>query len=79
MSATSLLCKGQTMPKVVVIKERCKACELCITFCPQECLALGDEINSAGFYPVELTNEDDCKSCAICSDMCPDMALEVYK
>ncbi len=67
------------MPKVVVYKERCKACELCISFCPQECLALGAEINSSGFYAVELINEDDCKSCAICADMCPDMALEIYK
>lgn len=67
------------MAKVIVIKERCKQCELCKNFCNQECLAVGGELNAAGYYAIEFINPDHCKGCGLCADMCPDMALEVYK
>ena len=67
------------MSKVVIEKDRCKACELCVTFCPQKCLAPGDELNSSGYFAVCFTAPGGCKGCAICADMCPDMAIEVWK
>jgi len=67
------------MSKLVVNSDRCKACELCVTFCPQECLAPGEELNASGYYAVRVVKPEECKGCGICVDMCPDMALEVWK
>ncbi len=67
------------MAKVVIDKERCKQCELCIAFCNKECLGPGDEMNSAGYFAVCVVNAEDCKGCGLCAEMCPDTAIEVYK
>ena len=66
--------------KVVVDDERCKGCNLCVTACPNDALALSKtRYNSRGLAIVELVNNDACTSCGICSKICPDVALEVYK
>ena len=67
------------MGKVEIDKERCKSCELCITFCNKECLAIGDEMNTSGYLVVSVVNADDCKGCGLCGEMCPDTAITVYK
>ena len=67
------------MPKVVIAIERCKACELCAHYCPQECLAPGEELNASGYFAMACKKPEGCKGCAICADMCPDMAIEVWK
>jgi 2-oxoglutarate ferredoxin oxidoreductase subunit delta len=67
------------MPKIVIDKERCKACELCITYCNQECLALGQDMNAAGYFAATFVNQEKCKGCALCAEMCPDMAIQVWK
>lgn len=71
--------RQREMPYVKIDKERCKACELCVTFCSQECLALGEEMNSAGYPAVTFVRPEKCKGCALCAEMCPDMAIEVWK
>lgn len=65
------------MPKAVIHKERCKACELCIHFCPQKIIAQGNELNSMGYHPVVITEEDKCTGCARCALICPDIAIEI--
>ncbi len=67
------------MSKVEITKERCKGCELCITFCKQECLSVGTEINNGGYYVVVFDKEEDCIGCGLCAEMCPDMVIKVYK
>ena len=67
------------MPKVIINKERCKQCELCMTFCNRECLALGDEMNAAGHFAVWVMDPDSCNGCGLCAEMCPDLAIEVWK
>ena len=67
------------MSKVVIDQERCKACELCVTFCNQECLALGGEMNSAGYFAVSFLKPETCKGCGLCAEMCPDLAIQVWK
>jgi len=67
------------MAKVEINKERCKGCELCMTFCKQECLAVGKEINKGGYYVVVFNNSEECIGCGLCAEMCPDMVLQVYK
>lgn len=66
---------------VVVTRERCKGCKICIEVCPQKILALEEKINSHGYQPVQVVPElrDKCTCCAFCAVMCPDAALEVER
>ncbi len=57
----------------------CKGCELCISACPQDVLALDMErLTPKGYHPVELTGEG-CTGCAICALVCPEAALTIYR
>jgi 2-oxoglutarate ferredoxin oxidoreductase subunit delta len=35
--------------KIEINQELCKGCELCISFCPKECITLSDQFNAAGY------------------------------
>jgi len=60
--------------------ERCKGCELCISSCPTNCLALNtSDTNSHGLHYAYLKEEDDCIACMNCSVICPDAAITVYR
>ncbi|HHY33635.1 MAG TPA: 4Fe-4S binding protein [Firmicutes bacterium] len=67
------------MPKVVFNEERCKGCELCVTFCPRKALTMAEHFNSKGFHPATITDEERCNSCTACARMCPEVAIEVYR
>lgn len=67
------------MPKVIIDSEKCKACQLCIEFCPKKCLGIGDELNSRGFHPAAVLVPANCTGCRICALMCPDVCIEVYR
>ena len=79
LSLLRSLFKEKRMPKVEIEKDRCKACELCVSFCNKECLAIGEDMNSAGYFAVEFVNAEECTGCGLCAEMCPDMAIEVWK
>jgi 2-oxoglutarate ferredoxin oxidoreductase subunit delta len=68
---------------IVVDRELCKGCYLCLTFCPRQRIRVSKELNQKGYYPIEFQNSDDpkekCTGCAICATMCPDVAIEVYR
>ena len=65
--------------KVEVEFQRCKACGLCVHYCPQGCFALGTELNHLGAAPVRFQEEPVCTACGICAVVCPDLALQVWK
>ena len=67
------------MAKVIIKQEVCKGCALCVGACPQGVLAIGDQVNSKGYYYAVLVEPIKCTGCALCAIMCPDVALEVYK
>lgn len=57
----------------------CKGCELCVSSCPQEVLALDlDNLTPKGYHPVYLKSEG-CTGCVICAIVCPEAALTVYR
>jgi len=62
---------------VVVSKEYCKSCGLCINICPAKVLAVSREINLLGYNPVEVVNPENCRECGFCYLVCPDAALTV--
>jgi 2-oxoglutarate ferredoxin oxidoreductase subunit delta len=67
------------VPRIVVDESRCKACTLCILFCPREILGPAPHTNEFGYHPVEMTDESKCTGCRICALMCPDVAITVCK
>ena len=64
--------------KVVIDRERCKGCHLCIDVCPVKVLGIDEEPNSWGYYPAKLV-KDNCIACGSCYLVCPDVAITVYK
>lgn len=67
------------MAKVVFNEDRCKGCELCVTFCPKKILVMADHFNSRGFHPATMAHEELCNACTFCARMCPEVAIEVYR
>lgn len=66
--------------RVSFFYDSCKACGLCIHFCPRNILDFDeDTINPLGFHPVIVVKPEECTGCAICALMCPDLVIEVEK
>jgi len=69
------------MPKgtVIIDKERCKGCGLCLLFCPQDVLGYSTEHNLSSYNFVCMKAPERCTGCALCAQTCPDIAIEVYR
>ncbi len=63
---------------VVINIEKCKGCEVCLTACPNEVLALSNEVNSKGYHYAMKVNAE-CIGCANCAVVCPDAVITVYR
>jgi len=63
---------------VIVDKERCKGCGICMSFCPRGVFEFEDYLNEGGHHPVRLTGRE-CIGCRACVIMCPDIALELVQ
>lgn len=68
------------MPKIEVLADQCKGCELCIDACPQNCIEIDNDIlNILGYHPAKYKGAG-CTGCAICYYTCPEPdAIVVYK
>ncbi len=64
---------------IVVDKERCKGCGVCVSACPVDVLALATEVNSKGYTFAIMANPDACIGCASCGVICPDSCITVYR
>jgi len=67
------------MPYITINAEGCKACTLCIEFCPRQCISIGKELNSRGHHPAVFSQPDNCTGCRVCAIMCPDVCIEVFR
>ena len=65
------------MPQIQIERDRCKGCELCIKACPQQVLAMGNEINAKGYFFAKVTAQKQCIGCRLCAITCPDVAIEM--
>lgn len=64
---------------LAIAEDRCKGCELCVTACPKDCLALDTtRVNVLGYHPIQLTDAAACTSCAFCARVCPDSVFTVF-
>ena len=66
--------------KVVIDRELCKGCYLCIRACPLKVLERDSEPNSTGTYPVKQSASGaECIGCGNCYEMCADVCIRVYQ
>ena len=65
--------------KVFFNTEKCKGCELCISFCPKKIIQLVPEVNAKGFHPAGITKQEECIGCQSCAMMCPDCCISIYE
>ena len=56
---------------IMIKKEFCKGCEICVKSCAKNVLAL-DKLGK-----VYVQNEEMCVGCGRCEDLCPDFAIKV--
>jgi 2-oxoglutarate ferredoxin oxidoreductase subunit delta len=68
---------ARPVARIYVIPDRCKECNFCWTFCPNEVLELTDETNANGYrHPrVKPGKENDCVDCRMCAWICPEFAI----
>ncbi|MGA2368334.1 MAG: 4Fe-4S binding protein [Dehalococcoidia bacterium] len=64
---------------IVISRELCKGCELCISFCPKKAISQSDKLNAAGYLSAVFSDNGQCTGCAICAIVCPEVAIEVYR
>lgn len=61
----------QKLDKIVVNREWCKGCAICVKLCPKQVLELDKKEKAVAIRP------DDCIVCKLCELRCPDLAIEV--
>lgn len=64
-------------PEIVIDRELCKGCEICVTICPKHVLKMSDNPTDKGIHVPEVENIDKCTSCLNCQFYCPDFAIYV--
>lgn len=56
----------------------CQGCGLCVDACPQKLITLDPEIiNSKGYNPAQVLEQEKCRRCGICFQMCPHVVIEI--
>ncbi len=64
---------------IVIDKEKCKGCELCIDTCATNVIAMSEEVNRKGYQFAYAKNPDACTGCINCAIICPDGVITVYR
>lgn len=62
---------------IYLIPERCKGCQLCVTYCPRQVLEMSSHFNSKGYHPPQLLDGQRCLACGLCTIICPEFAIYV--
>lgn len=63
--------------QVYIVEERCKGCEYCWEFCPEDVLEQSDERNEKGhiFPRVKDDKIGACTDCGMCTEICPEFCI----
>jgi 2-oxoglutarate ferredoxin oxidoreductase subunit delta len=61
----------QKLLELVINRDWCKGCGICIEFCPTKVLELDNSDKSVVVRP------EDCICCKMCELRCPELAIEV--
>ncbi|MDR2210853.1 MAG: ferredoxin family protein [Spirochaetaceae bacterium] len=65
--------------KIIIDRELCKGCYLCIRACPVKILEKDRSLNSQGLYPPVVASPEKCIACGNCYQVCPDVCIEIYE
>jgi len=66
--------------RITIQEDLCKGCELCVSFCPKNCLAMtSDRINAKGLPFAECIAPPKCVGCRACATVCPEAAIELFE
>jgi len=65
--------------KVMIKKDKCKGCGLCIVYCPVKHLEFSAKLNKKGVKFAKEKKTNQCIGCGFCFDMCPECCIEVYE
>jgi 2-oxoglutarate ferredoxin oxidoreductase subunit delta len=70
---SAIIPRGQ----VYLIPERCKGCQVCVQFCPQDVLSISEERNEKGYRIPQIASgkETACVNCEFCTLVCPEFAI----
>jgi 2-oxoglutarate ferredoxin oxidoreductase subunit delta len=63
--------KKKKTAAIVINKDFCKGCGICVAFCPAHVLELGEDEKAF------VKRLEDCTACGLCEMRCPDIAIEV--
>jgi len=63
------------MFKVIIDREKCKGCSLCIKYCPLKNLELSKNTNKQGLLYAEVKDVNKCSGCGFCYLVCPETAI----
>jgi 2-oxoglutarate ferredoxin oxidoreductase subunit delta len=64
--------------KVVIDRELCKGCYLCVRACPVKVLERDGRPNASGSYPSTPVHLEKCIGCGNCFEVCPDVCIAVF-
>ncbi len=64
---------GQGSYRLIINRDRCKGCELCVRSCPRQILYLDEQAE------VEVSDIGQCIFCGVCELRCPDFAIRLEK
>jgi 2-oxoglutarate ferredoxin oxidoreductase subunit delta len=65
--------------EIHLIVERCKGCQLCVTYCPCGALETSSLFNSKGYHPPQVLDTQRCVACGLCAILCPEFAIYVVE
>lgn len=64
---------------IIVDRDLCKGCDICVKVCKPELLKLVDAPDRWEGAIIEVTDPDLCTFCRLCELQCPDFAIRVVR
>ena len=62
---------------IILDRNYCKGCQLCINVCPKGVWELSRTRNPKGYLLPAPTGADKCVGCLLCEMTCPDLAITI--